>query len=842
MLPGVGTPVTMAGQGDSTPLRDEGSGLTAQATGLGVVSTAPSQEDLVAAYAVLQDAVNRQPAVSTMAQLPALNATVPSLGSYSNTVDNQTSATTSDAIYLINPNSQWIQSDQTLVNPTVPVVSDKPKKNLILRHERDTSDSGSERSSRSTKRSKRRKHRSSRDSCSASGDRRKKRRGRRSRSYRYSSDSSGDRGDRQRSHMRDSPEVSARDRRFRRSAERWEEQQYWQQWNQAWPPASPWRWGNTPMDCPPPNMTFGQWPQWQNPYVQNTSSWWGAPQSGFRPPAATRGAPMAEPPPVTRLVLQGPAVAAPPTSSAPATQADPSTPPRAEVTPTRRPTGSASVPASSQVLPQVTPTDNVQTQASGSPRPLLSLHHNLSDVEAEEVVPEEGGQDLSYSQVTEQSQQSQSAQDSVATSPASTGRRSVSGSRHASPRDSRSDSPPGSRESVQGDAEVQTAEELERRLPACMRGKLLDKRKDNEQYLAHRRFLESSLALLGLDPQVLPQSDREAREAVPQEENLINELLGLEGCSEEPSARLAWPLLESHRLRRQRMFASLQGSSGKEPFQDPFDPKVKPHTGYVKVPALDSVKLQVQDPHREWLETPPKETSVWEGHKDAGGTVEVPRALLSRLEEYSRSNSILASLAELCIALILRYFEIHTRSLSSDQVRSEDEVGHETRTAQLCSAVTSRLGQQATASAINLQLLRREEILKIRAKQLNERDRDRARVMPMDSDDLFGSQADCLKDLLNVRAKESREGAQARMNAAVARSISDSHSDTRAKSKKETIPPPPKKDANQKPKHSFRSKNKDSKKKKSKGHSQDKSKPKPGSQGGTAGPRGPPNK
>lgn len=111
---------------------------------------------------------------------------------------------------------------------------------------------------------------------------------------------------------------------------------------------------------------------------------------------------------------------------------------------------------------------------------------------------------------------------------------------------------------------------------------------------------------------------------------------------------------------------------------------------------------------------------MWESYKEESAHITISRALFRQLEETSRSQSMMISLSESLVVILLKVMDLHSQP-DSDIPASVVE-DRETKLVDLLKKSLHRIAQSSTVNALNLLMVHREEALASRGKRLTESD------------------------------------------------------------------------------------------------------------------------
>lgn len=125
-------------------------------------------------------------------------------------------------------------------------------------------------------------------------------------------------------------------------------------------------------------------------------------------------------------------------------------------------------------------------------------------------------------------------------------------------------------------------------LPACLAGKVSEKKETNKQYAAFRKLMNEALALVDKVPLQLPNSQNER---TLDDESELGIILASAGCFDESEFRLVWPLPDTHKRMRDHIGARLPGCKTNKFLEDPWDVGARPQQGLLKPVVKDAYKL-----------------------------------------------------------------------------------------------------------------------------------------------------------------------------------------------------------------------------------------------------------
>ena len=233
------------------------------------------------------------------------------------------------------------------------------------------------------------------------------------------------------------------------------------------------------------------------------------------------------------------------------------------------------------------------------------------------------------------------------------------------------------------------------------------------------------------------------------------------GMLPEPEIKIAWPHDESLDDTQALFTADLQRVNGPRPARDLFSIPPPPKTGDKflplptrKIPRDQWYYMSQTAPKPSWGTKAPKESALLPGHPTPAHFILPASQYLAQETNlrYLSHHAAMSNNAALAVSEVL--FHMYDQGLwPTEPIRMpgvEEPIRFEwfLSMAQLMGASSSQIAHNAVCAAMNLQLARRDVFLHSagRATGVSQADRDRLRVAPMDSEDLFGSQAAHLAD------------------------------------------------------------------------------------------------
>ena len=239
------------------------------------------------------------------------------------------------------------------------------------------------------------------------------------------------------------------------------------------------------------------------------------------------------------------------------------------------------------------------------------------------------------------------------------------------------------------------------------------------------------------------------------------------GMVPSPEERVAWPHLDALDHTQRDNIASLQQQQGTTPAEDLFSlPPPRSADKFLPLPAKKIKKdmwyymsQSATDP--SWSVRAPQGSIVDPG-APTPKSYSLPHSQMIAQESNLRLMSHLAGMTNMAsVALGAVIFELFTQGLLPDfpiHIRGMDEpLTFEwfLSMLQLMGSSTTQLAHNAVSAAMNLQTIRREAFIAVGRTGVSPDDRERLRVSPMDSEDLFGQQA---KRVHERKEKWRREG------------------------------------------------------------------------------------
>ena len=273
-----------------------------------------------------------------------------------------------------------------------------------------------------------------------------------------------------------------------------------------------------------------------------------------------------------------------------------------------------------------------------------------------------------------------------------------------------------------------------------------------------RLHVRQACQVLGKAPGTLPDTAQESAHA-----SALTSLRHFRdhGMLPTPEVKVAWPHDESLDHTQGLFTASLQQVEGSKPARDLFAIPPPPKTAdrflplpTRKIPRDQWFYMSQTAPESTWNAKAPKDSVLDTGTLTPNHYI-LPSSQFLAQESNLRHLSHLATMtnnASLAVCEVLFHmFDSGlwpTEPITMPGVPEPISFEWFLSMAQLMGASTSQTAHNAVCAAMNLQLLRRDVFLNLSgaATGLSPADRERMRVAPMDSDDLFGSQAAHLSD------------------------------------------------------------------------------------------------
>ena len=273
-----------------------------------------------------------------------------------------------------------------------------------------------------------------------------------------------------------------------------------------------------------------------------------------------------------------------------------------------------------------------------------------------------------------------------------------------------------------------------------------------------RQHVIQACQILGKEPGQLPDPATDATHA-----SALTSLRHFrdQGMVPDPDIKIAWPHDDSLDRTQAEFIAALQQREGSGPARDLFSlpPLAKNKDSFLPLPNRRIPRDQwfymtqtVADP--SWAARAPTGSNM-ERNNPVPTHITLPHSQVVAQETNLRHLSHLATMTDNATTAISQVlFHLYDRGLwptePIDMPGVEEPISFTWIISmfRLLSASTSQIAHNAVAAAMNLQLARRDEFIASAnyKTQISASDRDLMRVAPMNSTDLFGTQADHLQE------------------------------------------------------------------------------------------------
>ena len=262
------------------------------------------------------------------------------------------------------------------------------------------------------------------------------------------------------------------------------------------------------------------------------------------------------------------------------------------------------------------------------------------------------------------------------------------------------------------------------------------------------------------------------------------------GMVSSPEERVAWPHVEALDLTQQDNTASLQRQQGTSPAEDLFSIPPPPKSGdkFLPLPAKKIKRdlwyyMSQSASKSSWSLRAPQGTIMDPGYT-APPNYSVPHSQFIAQESNLRHMSHLAAMTNMAsVALGTIIFDLFKRNLLPAfpivVPGMEEPLTFEwfLSMLQLMGSSTSQLAHNAVSAAMNLQTIRREAFIAGGRTGVSPDDRERLKVAPMDSEDLFGRQASNIAPRRELWQREGPASRSDRNAAIIVREVTRSAAD-----------------------------------------------------------------